>query len=139
MNDELHVEVPADLADELIGKGFEEFFALRGFLAEAVTVMAVASAGLAAGANAVTIIVSRAELSEFLAVVHAWVQRKSTCQPNGEFAVDISAKQGIETTRLRLEITSKSGTPEIDIATLTTFITALFSDETSRKAISKPD
>lgn len=49
MDDVLRAELPADLADELIGQGYEEIFASRGLAADATTVVTVVSAGLAVG------------------------------------------------------------------------------------------
>ncbi|MGD0556303.1 MAG: hypothetical protein ABSA93_15165 [Streptosporangiaceae bacterium] len=124
MTDVLHAELPADLADELIAKGFEEFIVLRGIAADVSTIVTVTSAGLAVGANAATIIVARDALSQFVAAVRDWVRRK----PAGELTIDVSARRGNEKTRLRLDITSENGTPEIDTAALTAFIESLFPD-----------
>jgi hypothetical protein len=134
MNDVLHAELPADLADELIGKGFEEFISYRGAIADVGTVLAVASAGLAAGANAATIVVSRDALSAFVAAVGDWIRRKAGGRPDGELTIDFSARRGNEKTRLRLEVTSENGTPDIDAAALTAFITSLFHDRSSGTA-----
>jgi hypothetical protein len=68
MDEDLRVELPEDLVNELIGMGFEEFIVFRGLSAEAGTVMTVASASLALGANMATIMV-RARRSENLRVI----------------------------------------------------------------------
>jgi len=47
MNDMIRAQLPADLADELVGKGFEEYLVFRGVLADAGTVMTVASTSAA--------------------------------------------------------------------------------------------
>ena len=129
MNDVLRAELPADLADELIGKGFEESFASRGLLTDAGTVVTVASAALAVGANVATIIVSREALGQFAGILRDWVLRKAAGRPDGEVTIEISAARGNEETRLRLEVSSKNGTPQIDTAALTTFITSLLPDQ----------
>jgi hypothetical protein len=128
MSDVVQAELPADLADALVGEGFEEFIAFRGFLAEAGTVMTLASVGLGVGANAATILVSRDALGQFLSVVRDWVQRKAAGQPGGELAIDISARRGDDETRLRLTIESRNGIPHVDTAALTAFITSMFPD-----------
>jgi NAD(P)H-hydrate repair Nnr-like enzyme with NAD(P)H-hydrate dehydratase domain len=129
MSDVLHAELPADLSAELINEGFEEFIAFRGLANYTGAVVTVASAGLAAGANAATIIVSRDAISGFVAAIRAWVRRKASGQPHGELTIDISATQGDTKTRLRLEVASENGTPEIDTDALTAFITSLFTDK----------
>jgi hypothetical protein len=134
MTDMLHAELPADLADELIDKGYEEFIAFRGLLTDAGTIVTVASASLAAGANAATIIVSRDALSDFVTAIRDWARRKAAGRQGGELTIDFSARRGNEKTRLRLEMTSENGTPEIDAVALTAFITALFSDRRDEKA-----
>ena len=126
MDEEFRAELPEDLAGELIGMGFEEFFAFRGFLAEAGTVMTLASVSAATGANMVTIIVSRRELGEFVAAVRDWVWRKASGKPGGEVAIDVSARRGDETMRLQVKIESKNGAPEFDTAAFTAFLTSLF-------------
>jgi hypothetical protein len=134
MNDVLHAELPAGLAEELIGNGFEEYIVFRGFPADVATMVTVASAGLAVGANAATIIVSRDALSEFVTAIRDWVRRKAAGHPDGELTIDVSARQGNRKTRLRLEIASENGAPEIDTAALTAFITSLFPDKHSGTA-----
>ena len=129
MNDVLHAELPADLADALIEEGFEELVTFRGVPAYVGTVVTVALAGLAAGANAVTIIVSREAISGFVAAIRTWARRKAAGKPDGELTIDISVRRGDAKTRLRLEVVSDNGTPEIDTAALTAFITSLFTDE----------
>lgn len=131
MDDVLCAELPADLADELIGKGFEEFVPFRGFLTEAGTVMTLASTGLAVGANIATILVSREELGEFVAAIRDWVRGKTPSQPTGELAIDVLAKQGGEETRIQVKVVSKNGVSQIDAAALTAFVASLFPDELS--------
>ena len=131
MKDVLCAELPADLANELISKGFEEFFASRGLLTDAGTVVTVASAGVAVGANVATILVSREALGQFAAAIRDWVLRKAAGRPDGEVTIEISAARGNEETQLRLKVTSKNGTPQIDTAALTAFITSLFPDQRS--------
>lgn len=126
MADEIRVELPEDLASELIGAGFAEFFVRRGVLTEAGTVMAVASASLAAGANMATIIVARRELGDFVAAMRDWVRRKAAGKPDAELAIDVSARHGGEETRVRVKIESENGTPNLDTTALTAFITSLF-------------
>jgi hypothetical protein len=132
MNDTIRVELPEDLADELIGKGFEEFFALRGLLADAGTIATVTSAGLAFGANFATIIVTRSELREFIAAVRDWVRRKAEGKPDTEVTIDVAARHGTEETRVRVRVESKNGAPEVDTAALTAFITSLFPHRTAQ-------
>lgn len=134
MEDEVRVELPEDLASKLIDVGFEEFFFFRGFLAEAGTVMTVASAGVAAGANMATILVARTEIGEFVAAVRDWVRRRTAANPDGELVIDVSARHGGEETHLRVKIESKNGTPELDTAALATFITSLFPSRAAEDA-----
>jgi hypothetical protein len=126
MNDAIRVQLPADLADELIGKGFEEHLVFRGILVDAGTVMTVASASLAVGANIATIVVSRGELGEFIATVRDWIRRKAAGKPDGEITIDFAARQGDGETRVRIHVESRDGMPEIDTAALATFITSVF-------------
>ena len=77
MNEVLRAELPPDLADELIGKDFEELFASRGPLADAGTVVTVTSAALAVGANVATILVSREALGQFVRTISGWALRKA--------------------------------------------------------------
>lgn len=128
MDDEIRVELPADLAEELTGKGFEELFAFRGVLSDAGTVMTVASTGLAVVANSSIIIVSREELGKFVAAIRDWVRRKPASKPDGEIKIDFSARQGTEEKRLLVKVESVNGTLDIDTTALTTFITSLFFD-----------
>jgi hypothetical protein len=88
MDEVIRAQLPADLADKLIGEGFEEFLVFRGFVGDAGTVMTMASAGLAVGANTATIAVSRDQLREFVAGVRAWVLRKALPKPGEEIAID---------------------------------------------------
>jgi hypothetical protein len=129
MNDVLHAELPADLADALIEEGFEELVTFRGPAAYVGTVVTVALAGLAAGANAVTIIVSREAISGFVAAIRTWARRKAAGKPDGELTIDISVRHGDAKTRLRLEVAADNGAPQIDTVALTAFITSLFTDE----------
>lgn len=131
MNDFMHVELPADLADELIGKGFEEYFASRGFVTDADTIVTVASAGLAVGANVATILVSREAVGQFIGSIRDWVQRKATGRPDGKVTIEISVVRGNEETRLSLKVSSKNGVPQIDTTAFTAFITSLFSSPPS--------
>jgi hypothetical protein len=129
MSDVLRVELPADLADELIDDGFEEFIAFRGLAAYADAAVTLASVGLAAGANAATIIVSRDAIIRFVAAIRAWARRKAASRPDRELTIDISARHGDTETRLRLEVAAENGSPEIDTAALSAFITSLFADK----------
>lgn len=131
MDDVLRAELPADLADELIGEGFEEIFASRGLAADAGTVVTVASAGLAVGANVATILVSREALGQFATAIRDWVLRKAAGRPRGEVMIEISAVRAHEKMRLRLEISSENGTPQIDTAAFTAFIASLIPGQTS--------
>ena len=131
MDDVLCAELPADLADELIGEGFEEVFASRGLAADAGTVVTVVSAGLAVGANVATILVSREALGQFTRAIRDWVLRKAAGRPHSEVMIEISAVRAGKKMRLRLEVSSENGTPEIDTAALTAFITSLIPDQTS--------
>jgi hypothetical protein len=128
-DDVLRVELPADLADELIDDGFEEYIAFRGLAAYADTAVTLASTGLAAGANAATILVSRDAIIGFVAAIRAWARRKAASRPDGELTIDISARHGDTETRLRLEVATETGSPEIDTAALAAFITSLFADK----------
>jgi hypothetical protein len=132
MNDAIRVELPEDLADELVGKGFEEFFVFRGLLSDAGTIVTVTSAGLAFGANFATIIVSRSELGEFVDAVRDWVRRKAGGKPDTEVTIDVSARHGTEETRVRVRVESKNGAPEVDTTALTAFITSLFPPRTAQ-------
>ena len=84
MDDSLRVELPDDLADELISRGFDEFIAFRGLLADAGTIMTVASASLAVGANTATILVSRDSLREFVSAVGDSLRRKARGKQFGD-------------------------------------------------------
>lgn len=134
MDEVLHAELPADLADELVDQGFEEFFASRGLLTDAGTVLTLASVGLAAGANAATILVSREAISQFVSVIRGWARRKAEAAPAEEFTIEISATRGNEETRLQLKASSKNGAPQIDTTALTALITSLFPDQSSGSA-----
>jgi hypothetical protein len=134
MNDVVRAELPADLADALIGEGFEEFAAFRGLLSDAGTVMTVASVGLAAGANVATILVSREAIAEFVSVMRDWLRRRVAGQPGEKLAIDVSAGRQGEETRLRIRAESRNGTLELDAVALTAFITSLFPDSTSGTA-----
>jgi hypothetical protein len=136
MEDEFRAELPEDLADELVGMGFEEFFVFRGFLVETGTVMTVASASVAAGANMATIVVARKELGDFVAAVRDWVRRKAADKPDGEVTIDVSARRGDEETRMRVKIESKNGMPELDTVALTAFITSLLPGKATDDAAS---
>jgi hypothetical protein len=129
MRDVLVVELPDDLADELIDDGFEEFIVFRGPAEYADAVLTVVSAGLAAGANAATIIVARDAITQFVAAMRAWVRRKAASRPAAELTLDISARHVGTETRLRLEASAENGSPEIDTAALTALITSLFADK----------
>jgi hypothetical protein len=131
MDDVLRAELPADLADELIGQGYEEIFASRGLAADATTVVTVVSAGLAVGANFATILVSREALGQFARAIRDWVLRKAASRPHGEVMIEISAVRADKKLRLRLEVSSENGTPQIDSAALTAFITSLIPDQAS--------
>jgi hypothetical protein len=131
MNDSVRVELPGDLADELSGKGFEEFFVFRGVLADAGTVVTLASAGIAVSANVATIVVSRDELVKFADAVRDWVRRKATRKADGVVAIDLSARRGDRETRVRLKVESKDGSPELDVVALSAFITSLFTRQGS--------
>ena len=131
MDDVLRAELPADLADELIGEGFGEIFASRGLVVDAGTVVTVVSAGLAVGANVATILVSREALGQFARAIRDWVLHKAAGHPHGEVMIEISAVRADEKMRLRLEISLENGTPQIDTAALTAFITSLIPDQTS--------
>ena len=131
MDDVLRAELPADLADELIGEGFEEIFASRSLVTDAGTVVTVVSAGLAIGANVATILVSREALGQFALAIRDWVLRKAAGRPHGEVMIEISAVRADDKMRLRLEVSSENGTPQIDTAALTVFITSLIPDQTS--------
>jgi hypothetical protein len=118
--------LPADLADELVGKGFEEYLVFRGVLADVGTVMTMASASLAVGANIATIIVSRDEVGDFIAAVRDWVRRKAADKPSREMTIDFAARQGDRETRVLVRVESQGGVPEIDTAALAAFITSAF-------------
>jgi hypothetical protein len=126
MNDVIRAQLPADLADELVGKGFEEYLVFRGVLADAGTVMTMASASLAIGANIATVIVSREEVGKFIAAVRDWVRRKAAGKPGGEMTIDFAARQGDCVTRVHVRVESQDGVPEIDTAALAAFITSAF-------------
>lgn len=126
MNDVLRAELPIELADELIGKGFKRYVAFRGFLTDAETIVTVVSAGLAVGANVATILVSREAFDEFVATIHDWIRSKAAGQLDGRFIVDVSARQGDVETRLRLQVSSTNGMPQVDTTALNAFITSLF-------------
>jgi hypothetical protein len=132
MDDVLRAEMPTDLADELIGEGFEEIFASRGLAADAETVVTVLSAGLAVGANVATILVSREALGQFARAIRDWMLRKAAGRQNDEIVIDISAVRAGEKMRLQLEVSSENGIPQIDTAALTAFVTSLIPDQTSR-------
>jgi hypothetical protein len=139
MDEDLRVELPEDLANELIGMGFEEVIVFRGLSAEAGTVMTVASASLALGANMATIVVARKEIGEFVTAVRNWVRRKTAGSPEGEVSIDISARRGDEQTRAWVKIESKGGTPELDTAALTAFMISLLTDKAAESAAPAPD
>lgn len=126
MNDVIRAQLPADLADELVGKGFEEYLVFRGVLADAGTVMTMASASLAVGANIATIVVSRDEVGEFIAAVRDWVRRKAAGKPGREMTIDFAARQGDYETRVQVRVESQGGVPEIDTAALAAFIASAF-------------
>ena len=139
MNDVIRAQLPADLADELISKGFEEFLVFRGLLADAGTLMTVASASLAVGANIATIVVSRDELGEFIATVRDWTRRKAAGKPDGELTIDFTARQGDEETRVRVQVEFQDGVLEIDTAALAAFITSLFPRRAGHNATTTSD
>jgi hypothetical protein len=126
MDEVIRAQLPADLAYELIGEGFEEFLAFRGLVGDAETVMTMASAGLAVGANTATIAVSRDQLHEFVAGVRAWILRKALRNSGEEIAIDFVARQGGEAMRVSIRVESRNGAAEIDTAALAAFITSLF-------------
>ena len=131
MDDVLRAEMPADLADELIGEGFEEIFASRGLAADAGAVVTVVSAGLAVGANVATILVSREALGQFARAIRDWMLRKAAGRPHDEVVIEISAVRAGEKMRLQLEVSSENGIPQIDTAALTAFVTSLIPDQAS--------
>lgn len=133
MNEVLRAELPPDLADELIGKDFEELFASRGPLADAGTVVTVTSAALAVGANVATILVSREALGQFVRTISGWMLRKAARRPDGDVTIEISAARENERMQLRLEVSSENGTPQIDTMALTAFITSLFTEITRQE------
>lgn len=139
MNNVVRAQLPADLADELIDKGFEESLVFRGLLADAGTMMTVASASLAVGANIATIAVSRDELGDFVAAVRDWIRRKAAGKPGGEITIDFAARQGGEETRIHVQVESQNGVPEIDTAALAAFITSLFPRRAAQDATTTSD
>ena len=132
MTDTLFVEVPAELAEKMINEGFEEYVPFRSLAAEAGTIVTIASAGLSVGANFITILVSRDTLTEFLAAVRDWVQRKAYLQPGNKIEINISARKGRAESKVRIESISEDGIPQIDLDALETLIDSLFADDVQR-------
>ena len=132
MTDTLYVEVPVELAEKMINVGFEEYVPLRSLAAEAATVVTFASASLSVGANFVTILVSRDALTEFLATVRGWVQRKPCLQPENKVEIDISVRKGKAESRIRIESTSNDGIPQVDLDALKILMGSLFVDDAQR-------
>jgi hypothetical protein len=66
INEALRVEVPAELADELIVEGLEEFVVFRDAASDVATLVSVASASLATGANVATTLVARQAVGHFV-------------------------------------------------------------------------
>ena len=139
MNDVICVRLPADLADELIDEGFEEYPVFRGLLADVGTVISVTSAGLAVGANIATIIVSRNELGEFISAVRDWVLRKAAAKPDGEITIDFIARQGHQETQVCVQVESRNGVPEIDTEALAAFIASVFPRSAAQDATTTSD
>jgi hypothetical protein len=131
VTDVLHAELPADLADELIADGFDEFIAVRGAVTEAVTVLSVASVGLAAAANVATILVARESAGQFVATLRNWFRRKAACEPGSELTIEVSARHGDHTKHLQLRLESSDGLSDADMASLTVLVTSVF-DEGAR-------
>jgi hypothetical protein len=131
MSDVLRVELPAELADELIDEGYEEFIVFRGAVIDAATVLNVAAASLAAGANVATILVARQNVGHFVAALGNWVRRKSASQTGGEVTIDLSARQGDSVKRLRVQLESSSGISDTDAAALKAFVATLFDSSPS--------
>jgi hypothetical protein len=127
MTDGLRAELPDDLADELIRQGFEESFALRsGFLADAGTVMTVASNILAIGGNGTLIVVSRKDIGVFVAAVRDWILRKKASKPGNEITMNFSARRGESETNFTMHLESSDGIADVDTTGLFSFVSSLF-------------
>jgi hypothetical protein len=127
MSDELRVELPDDLADELIRQGFEESFARRGgLLADTGTVMTVAANVLAVGGNSTLIVVSRKDIAVFVAAVRDWVFRKEASTPDQEIKISISARQGEIKRNFTGHFVANGDIADVDTAGLGSFVLSLF-------------
>jgi hypothetical protein len=127
MTNEIRTQLPDDLADELISQGFEESLNLRsGLLADAGTVMTVASNVLGIGGNSTLILVSRKDIGVFVAAVRDWILRKKASKPENEIALDFSVKRGESKKHLEMRFESSDGIADMDTAALTSFISSLF-------------
>ena len=125
MDDALRVELPAELADELIADGFDEFLSFRGS-AEAVTILSVASASLAAGANVATILIAREQTGRFLTGLRHWIRRKAASQVSDEVKIDISVQAGGRTRRLRIQLESSDDLSDTDVELVTASLPLMF-------------
>jgi hypothetical protein len=128
VTDVLHAEVPAELADELIAEGFDEFIAVRGVLTDTVTVLSVASVGLAAGANVATILVAREAADQFVASLRNWFRRKAASESGSELTIDVLARHRDRRKHLQVRLQSSDGLSDADMTSLTALVTSLFDE-----------
>jgi hypothetical protein len=140
MSDEIFVEMPAELAENFTGDGFDEVVSFRGFVTDVHAVLTVVPAGLAVAANMATILVSREAIKELIEGVRAWMTRHTGREPGSELVIEISARNGEQESTLRL--TSRrdtyGGMPPIDTAVLASLVESMFSDHGGQSGVLPP-
>jgi hypothetical protein len=128
MVDEVIVQLPGELAAELVGAGFRRVRRLRGGGVEPVLTFAATGAGLAA--DAATILLAKDAAADFVARLRSWMARRGRSQNGGEFIVEVSHRSPGTDSRLRLVARWDAGVaaPAVDMQALTSLLGSVFAE-----------
>jgi hypothetical protein len=119
------VQVPSELASELILEGFDTAGA-RSALDVALTASTI-------GVNLVTVMVAKDKVAELIKTVRAWMTRSTAAAEGSELVLDLSARNGDQQFEVRVVArrTSAGSPPQIETAALDALLASTLKDAAS--------
>lgn len=134
MSRQVHVQVPADLWQQLDREGFESVASFRDpdqWAQVARATLTVADQGAELAANLVTVLLGREAIRAFAEQVRGWVGRRQA-QQSTTFAADLTVRANGDETRIMI---THTGSGDLDTEAVVRLLTSAVNGGSSEEPV----